>query len=88
MPPWNKHPEEVRGEAIRLLLDGKTVGEVSEAISVNKNTIMSWRQSHSKENGVDFPKHHKGGGQGSSRKGEFGRGRLLGFKYTDRKSVV
>lgn len=50
----------VRGEAIRLLLDGHSVKAVSESLNINKNTIISWRTSHKKQHGVEFPSHRKG----------------------------
>jgi transposase-like protein len=87
MAPWNKHPDEVRAEAIRLLLEGLTPEDVSEATSVKKNTIISWRTTHRKETGVVFPKHHLAK---TGRKPTVGLGTdlLQGFKYTDDEIIL
>ena len=87
MAPGNKHPDGVRAEAIRLLLEGLTPEDVSEATSVKKNTIISWRTTHRKETGVVFPKHHLAK---TGRKPTVGLGTdlLQGFKYTDDEIIL
>ena len=55
-----KHSDETRALSIELLLEGKTIDEVSEETGVNRNTIISWRQSEKKQRGVEFPTHYSG----------------------------
>ena len=55
-----KHSDEIRGLSIELLLEGKTIDEVSEETGISRNTIISWRQSEKKQRGVEFPTHYSG----------------------------
>jgi len=53
-----KYSDKTRDRSIELLLDGKTIDEVTEETGVNRNTLMSWRQQEKKQSEVDFPTHY------------------------------
>ena len=56
----NRLSDEKKARSIELLIDGKTIDEVSEETGVNRNTLMYWRQQ-SKKLGIEFPTHNRGG---------------------------
>ncbi len=74
-----EYSDEIRAHSIELLLEGKTIDEVSEETGVNRNTLMSWRQQKKNTEGIEFPSHQKGQVGGP----QFGHEILQGFKYTD-----